>query len=292
MAGKIKTIFFAIILLGGFIILLFTLNYYPGHPLISLPNQLTSTNYGQPFIDNVTVSNVTNFKRIIHQSWKSKTQFPMPQAKWIETWKTCFPTYEYKLWDDTDNRKFIVDYYPWFLETYDSFRSNIHRADSLRYFYLFHYGGIYTDIDTECVQPFDHLIKPYNIVLGAMTCVSCYSDLLPEGHIQNSFMYSVPSHPFWLELIFEIMKRAASPTHLSTEHLTGPHALMDAIKTYRKRNLRDIKIYKPEIFNPISWINRTMQPCKQFAKMNKTDWLECRALLNNSYVIQYHAHSW
>ena len=41
----------------------------------------------------------------------------------------------------------IVARYPWFLETYDGYPYPIQRADSIRYFVLHHFGGIYIDLD-------------------------------------------------------------------------------------------------------------------------------------------------
>lgn len=37
--------------------------------------------------------------------------------------------------------------YPWFLETFDTYRFPIQRADAIRYFILAHYGGVYIDLD-------------------------------------------------------------------------------------------------------------------------------------------------
>jgi inositol phosphorylceramide mannosyltransferase catalytic subunit len=50
--------------------------------------------------------------------------------------------------------------YPWFLETYDSYLYAIQRADSLRYFLLAHYGGIYLDLDDVC----DFLRSPLGLL--------------------------------------------------------------------------------------------------------------------------------
>lgn len=37
--------------------------------------------------------------------------------------------------------------YPWFLNTYDGYRFPVQRVDSLRYFLMLHFGGIYLDLD-------------------------------------------------------------------------------------------------------------------------------------------------
>lgn len=52
-----------------------------------------------------------------------------------------------QLWTDDKSREFIATEYPWFLETFDSYPYPIMRADSIRYFVLAHYGGIYVDMD-------------------------------------------------------------------------------------------------------------------------------------------------
>jgi mannosyltransferase OCH1-like enzyme len=44
-------------------------------------------------------------------------------------------------------RSFIATHYPWFLATFEGYTYPIQRADSIRYFVLYHYGGIYIDLD-------------------------------------------------------------------------------------------------------------------------------------------------
>ena len=77
--------------------------------------------------------------RRIFQTWKSKTDIPENMSYWQSTWRKHNPDYVYQLWDDEDNRNFIKEYYPWFLEKYDSYDVMIKRADAIRYFYLYHY---------------------------------------------------------------------------------------------------------------------------------------------------------
>jgi len=49
--------------------------------------------------------------------------------------------------------------YPWFLETWKGYRHNIQRADSIRYFILAQYGGIYIDLDNGCRRSLDPLLR-------------------------------------------------------------------------------------------------------------------------------------
>jgi mannosyltransferase OCH1-like enzyme len=61
--------------------------------------------------------------------------------------------FEHFLWDDFDNRQFIADYYPWFLAIYHAYPREIYRADAVRYFFMYQFGGVYLDMDTECLEP-------------------------------------------------------------------------------------------------------------------------------------------
>ena len=56
----------------------------------------------------------------------------------------------YQLWTNDTTRELLTNEYPWFLRTYDNYKYPIQRADSIRYFILAHYGGIYVDLDNVC----------------------------------------------------------------------------------------------------------------------------------------------
>jgi len=49
--------------------------------------------------------------------------------------------------------------YPWFLETFDGYVYPIQRADAIRYFVLYYFGGIYIDLDDVSAS---HLCRPNN----------------------------------------------------------------------------------------------------------------------------------
>ena len=53
----------------------------------------------------------------------------------------------YQLWTNESTRELLTAEYPGFLPIYDNYRYAIQRADSVRYFILEHYGGIYIDLD-------------------------------------------------------------------------------------------------------------------------------------------------
>lgn len=100
------------------------------------------------------------------------------------------PRSEYILWTDQSSRDFIEQHYPWFLDTFDGYRWPIQRADAIRYFVLYHYGGVYFDLDVGCLRRFDPLLQ-YQVVLPKT---------IPVG-VSNDLMFSAKGHPFMEQAI-------------------------------------------------------------------------------------------
>jgi hypothetical protein len=94
------------------------------------------------------------------------------------------------LWTDAGSRDFIESHYPWFLEIYDGYTYPIQRADSIRYFVLHHYGGVYMDLDVGCMRRIDPLLQ-YEMVLPRT---------IPVG-ISNDLMFAAKGHPFMEQTI-------------------------------------------------------------------------------------------
>lgn len=98
------------------------------------------------------------------------------------------------LWTDAASRDFIAENYPWFLDTFDRYPYNIQRADAIRYFVLYHYGGIYMDLDIGCHRPLDpllihHVILPKTIPVG----------------LSNDLMFSTERHAFLEQAIHNLI---------------------------------------------------------------------------------------
>lgn len=222
--------------------------------------------------------------RIIHQSWMTQRLPPLFKFG-AKSWTTCYPHWKFILWTDQLNRDLVVKRFPWFLKRYDSFPHHIERADAARYMYMFEFGGLYVDLDTECLRPFEHLLINRTLVLGAMQGQA----ILTEGHTQNSFMYSAPKHPFWLAMLYNIGNHSDEGR---PEAVTGPNALMEVIARYRRFCADDITIYPPHHFNPFSWITKNSQNCITHGNLSLKQYVSCRTQFSSSYVIQYHAHSW
>ncbi len=138
--------------------------------------------------------------KIIHQTWKTR-EVPERWKPLQHTWLEMHPNWEYRLWTDEDNRAFIQSCYPRFLSVYDAYPHGINRADAFRYFVMAHHGGVYVDLDCECLRPLDTLLDGHELVLGCEPDVHAAVQPVRERGLKqivcNAFIASVPSHPFW-----------------------------------------------------------------------------------------------
>lgn len=127
--------------------------------------------------------------KIIHQTYINES---IP-ARWQASQKSCIDLhqdYEYILWTDAKSLEFIEKEYPWFADTFKGYQHPIQRADSIRYFVLATYGGVYIDLDDGCNRRLDPLLS-FNAFVRRT---------VPTG-ISNDVMGAIPQHPFFLRVI-------------------------------------------------------------------------------------------
>lgn len=169
---------------------------------------------------------MTGFPKIIHHIYI----FPFKKVnkeiqKRIDNWKKLHPDYKFMFWDKTACRDFIKTNYYWFLNLYDNYNHNIQRCDSVRYFILYHYGGIYTDNDLEPVKCLTPLLEKYKSK-ESILYRSSNSSLLT-----NDFMISKPRNIFWKKVWHQLILQATYTSiskHLEVMYTTGP-LLLDSV---------------------------------------------------------------
>lgn len=162
--------------------------------------------------------------KIIHQTYKTND---IPDA-WKQGQQACINLhndYQYILWTDEMAREFISKEFEWFLETWDNYMYPIQRADAIRYFVLYHYGGIYIDLDDGCKRKLDPLL----------TVPAFVRKTAPTG-VSNDVMGSVPHHPFFLKVIQNLEKyqRNWFIPYLTIMISTGPLYLSLIWKQYKR----------------------------------------------------------
>jgi mannosyltransferase OCH1-like enzyme len=190
-----------------------------------------------------------NVPRIIHQVAAYMSHLPKIWISCQKSWKKQFPNphFTYKLWDDSDLKGLIIDKEPQLLEIYNGYHRNICRIDLARYVILYHYGGIYADMDFECLKNFYHNLKPNTAYIVAS----------PKTHpSNNALMCSNVKNPFWLKVISECERQYKKYGHIKQYNpikLTGPNVLLQVL--HNNNNVADIlpKIkYNPDL-NTENW---------------------------------------
>ena len=186
--------------------------------------------------------------KLIHQTWKN-TEIPINLRKFQQSWQYHHPDWEYRLWTDEDNRQFLETNYPWFLEIYDGYTKNICRVDAARYFILMHHGGVFIDLDFECLRPLDSLLKNKQLVLGLEPHEHV---MLPQPQARKlkhivcpSLMASRPGHSFWQDVCQYLVENQHT---LEVLDATGPFLLTRAYDSYSAKN--SINLVKPKLFYP------------------------------------------
>ena len=92
--------------------------------------------------------------RIIHYCWLSGDPVPAKMKQYIAGWKRILPDYEFVKWD---LKRFKKDSSAWVSEAVD-LKKYAFASDYIRLYAIYHYGGIYLDMDVEVLKPFDELL--------------------------------------------------------------------------------------------------------------------------------------
>ena len=88
-------------------------------------------------------------------------------SEWVDyqrSWRLHQPDWEYRLWTDADNAEFVRSTFPDFWPTFRELPFEIQRVDAVRYLILLEFGGLYADLDTQCLMPFDGLLAEPSFV--------------------------------------------------------------------------------------------------------------------------------
>jgi len=141
--------------------------------------------------------------KIIHQVWIGD-EIPEDYQESIESVKKHFSEWEYKLWLNDENRQFIKDNFKWFLDSYDKYEKDINRADAVRYFQLYKYGGMYVDMDIDVYENFDHLLLNSSCCLFPFIHRDYFKVKGWEVILSNCMMASIPGHEFFDKIILHL----------------------------------------------------------------------------------------
>ena len=185
---------------------------------------------------------------ILHQTWKTD-RIPDEFQAWSESWDRHNPGWTRMFWNDRTLLEFVAEHYPDFLPTFLSYKKGILRADAGRYLLLHHFGGIYADLDCECVAPFAPIMAEDRVVLCQEPPSHFPGQAVYRGLpslLFNGTMASPPRHPFWLHLLSYLPGLAQAK---ETIDATGPTVMTSAQLSFPDQSALAIHPYN--FFTPL-----------------------------------------
>jgi mannosyltransferase OCH1-like enzyme len=225
--------------------------------------------------------------RIIHQTWKDDN-IPPHYVPWVESWKQNHPEWKFQLWTDEMNMNFIEKNACNFLDIYKSYPHTIQRVDAVRYFILYHFGGVFVDLDFECLENIEALLKDEECVFGIEPSDHCErfkKDLI----VCNAFMACKPRNEFFRLICNELEansshKNGAVPVWREILESTGPFKLTEIYNNYEDKN--KIKLIPPELIYPFS-----LDEIRELINTENID-EEAQKKINRAYAVHYFLGSW
>lgn len=203
---------------------------------------------------------LTNIPSSIHQVWYSDESLPRIFESLTESWKKCNPSWTYKLWEKEDIENLIRSKCIERMVQFNDALYDIQRIDIAKYLILYYVGGVYIDVDYECLRSIDSLIQNRSLCLS----------IEPKEHsvffngkqiIGNAFIGASSRNNFVKQLIenaFAQLNSAAVDKDAFDKftyvlNSTGPYLLS---KTYEElksnQNLNDDCLIPASLLAPLS----------------------------------------
>lgn len=189
--------------------------------------------------------------KIIHQIWinESNLEFPNHWKTSPQEWKKLHPDWEYILWEKDNSRKFVETYFPQYLEVYDSFKYVIQRCDMIRYCFLYHYGGVYCDMDnypTENIEKYlnknaDLYFPEYQVFYGYNT-------------INNNLIFAKKHNQLFMDIL-NYLKNRPNKFYISKAFEIHDTNCIHIINNAIKQKKYNIYVLPREKFSPYSLID-------------------------------------
>ena len=154
--------------------------------------------------------------KIIHQIWLGSNQPPASFKQFSRSWKIHNPKCNYYLWTDQNIGRLKLRNQLLF----DSLKNYGAKSDVLRYELLQQYGGIYVDVDFECLSAIPEFLFKQSFVGGLQFNGS------PE--IGNAFLMASQDST----IINQTISQCALPSHEDAFEIfkaTGPYLLSNVI---------------------------------------------------------------
>jgi mannosyltransferase OCH1-like enzyme len=158
--------------------------------------------------DDISIEN--SIPRKLHMIWVGNTLQPDYVKKNFLKWKELMPDWECFLWTDKDLENLDKSIFP--IDLINTCEIPAQKADILRYFLIYNFGGIYVDCD---ITPYKSL-EP--IVQFQKSFVVCHDLNVTWEYIAIGFFASSPKHVILKEVCEKVLlvELNTSDVHMKT----------------------------------------------------------------------------
>lgn len=189
-----------------------------------------------------TGSNATLVPPFIFYCAKDAEQIRRTEKQYRDRCQKINPHYRTFIWYDSDCDEFVAHYFSEFIDLYRSLPQPVMRADMWRYLVLYQYGGVYLDLDVDCLLSIDDWAIGYDRhrIKAVVGIEFRNTDPLHMDMIQFTqwTMASQPRHWIFYRSVEIINETMASvnldqpPVPESAVHWTGPKVFTRAVVEY------------------------------------------------------------
>jgi mannosyltransferase OCH1-like enzyme len=195
---------------------------------------------------------VLSIPKIIHQTWKTAQVPPeVFDPRWIASWTRHHPDWLYVLWTDDRLRELGRACYPEFEVLYEDGVPGIYLADFGRYMVLHRFGGLYVDLDYECLRSLEPLLDGHRFVTS-------YTQEAGE-ELNNALIAAVARHRLLRRCMDSCLARWQEATRErpvplgSPGPITGPEMMTETTAEFVRDSEEAIKVYASRLLCPIDW---------------------------------------
>ena len=165
-------------------------------------NERSFRKYEKVYYDHIHSKKASQgIPKIIHHIWLGPNKPPSYFEEYLRSWRVKHPEWEFKLWTDKEVEHFKMD----LREEFDSSLNWGEKSDILRAEILDKIGGLYVDVDFECLKSFDLIGKQYDFFAGIEPPhEGVHPKSFPRVTVSNALIGVCPGHPIikkWKKLI-------------------------------------------------------------------------------------------
>ncbi|ARF09145.1 glycosyltransferase [Catovirus CTV1] len=223
---------------------------------------------------------------IIHQIWYQGIEnIPEDYPNYSNSWKKYNPDYKYMFWDKDKIDNLINNFFPYFKERYNSYPKIIQKIDVSKFMILYIYGGVYVDLDSECLKSINSLLENNKIILSknnGNAIINLYNHGTISQVLENSFLASEKNNNFWIHCINMAMAEDIKQNFWETNEkyvfrTTGPSLVSRAYHSYPNKN--DFTLIDYKLLDPLCVCEHYNYDCQNN---------DCRKLFPNSYSMHHY----